>query len=66
MSRHASVDGDVERIVGLVRSSGADAASRAAITAECLRAEAALDHFAPSPARDALLDLVRAEALRVA
>jgi octaprenyl-diphosphate synthase len=66
VSRHASVDGDVERIVGLVKAVGADAVSRAAIAAECRRAEAALDVFASSPARDALISLVRAEALRVA
>lgn len=66
VSRHASVDGDVERLVRLVRESGADAVSRAAITEECERAESALAVFAPSPARHALVALVRAEAERVA
>lgn len=66
VSRHASVDGDVERIVGLVKAAGADVASRATIAAECRRAEAALDVFSPSRAREALSELVRAEAVRVA
>lgn len=66
VGRHASVEGDVERMVRLMRESGAAANSRAAIAAECQRAEAALDAFAPSPARDALSALVRAEADRVA
>lgn len=66
LSRHAAVQGDVERIISLVREAGADANSRAAIANECQRAEAALDVFAPSPARDALIALVRAEIDRVA
>lgn len=66
VSRHASVDGDVERMIRLVREAGADLESRAAIVAECERAESALDAFAPSPARDALVALVRSEASRVA
>jgi len=66
VNRHASADGDVDRIVKLIRDTGADAVSRAAIEAECLRAQSALAAFPPSEARDALLALVRAEAQRVA
>ena len=66
VGRHASVDGDVERMARLVRESGSDEVTRAAIAAECLRAESALAVFAPSAAHDALVALVRAEARRAA
>lgn len=65
VGRHAAAEGDVERMAALVRESGAAEWSRTAILAECKRAEAALGSFAASPARSALLALVRAEADRV-
>lgn len=66
VGRHASVDGDVERMARLVRESGADEVSKAAIAKECRNAESALSVFSASPAREALVSLVRAEAERVA
>lgn len=66
LRRHAREPGDVERVVALVRAHGADARAAAAIAAEAGDAIAALEAFAPSPARAALERLARRELERLA
>ena len=63
--RHASEDGDVERMCRLVRAHGADVRTREAIADEAQAAIAALDAFPASPARDALETLAGRELDRV-
>lgn len=65
VGRHAASEGDVARMAAMVRESGAADKTRAAIVAECARAEDALQAFDASPARAALIALVRAEVGRV-
>ena len=61
LRRHAREDGDVERIVELVRAHGIDRQAAAIIHAQAEDAIAALDAFPPSPARDALAGLAQRE-----
>jgi octaprenyl-diphosphate synthase len=61
LRRHAREDGDVERVIELVREHGIDRQAVAAIQAQAQDAIAALDAFAPSPSRDALIGLAQRE-----
>jgi len=61
LRRHAREDGDVERIVELVRVHGIDRQAAAIVHAQAEDAIAALDAFPPSPARDALAGLAQRE-----
>lgn len=63
--RHASKDGDVERMRALVRAHGADERTRSAIVAEARSAIHALARFEPSPARNALTVLAEHELERM-
>jgi octaprenyl-diphosphate synthase len=65
LRRHAGDDGDVERMIALVREHGGDAVTRAAIHAEVGLALEALTAFEPSAARDALAALPASELERV-
>ena len=65
LRRHAGEPGDVARTVELIRSHGADRLTRERIHAEVAAASAALSQFEVSPARTALLTLVRREEERV-
>lgn len=61
LRRHAAEPGDVARIVRLVRDHEVDVQAAAAIEREAREAIAALDAFAPSPARAALVALAQRE-----
>jgi octaprenyl-diphosphate synthase len=61
LRRHAREEGDVERVIALVREHGADLAAAAAIAAEAERAIDALAFFPPSAARAALEGFARRE-----
>ena len=61
LRRHASQQGDVETMIALVRSHGADRATRAKIEEEAEQAVAALTLFPQSEARSCLEQLVRLE-----
>lgn len=63
--RHAGDDGDVERMIALVRAHGGDSRTQATIAAEVAEAVAALEALPPSEARDALAALPAAELERV-
>lgn len=63
--RHASQEGDVERMRELVTAHGADARTREAIVAEARSAIQALSGFPVSPARNALTVLAERELARV-
>jgi len=65
LARRAGEAGDVERLRALARSTGAAEATVAAIAREVERAEAALADLPPSPAREELRSLARAELGRV-
>jgi len=64
LRRHAMRDGDVARVVALVREHGADARTRERIRKEAERAVAALEAFPASPARSALVELAEREIAR--
>jgi octaprenyl-diphosphate synthase len=64
LRRHASRDGDIERMIALVREYGADERTRERVRAEAERAVAALEVFEPSPAREALTWLAEREIAR--
>ncbi len=66
VGRHAGEPGDVERMVELVRSYGADAATRELLAREVDDAVSALSRFPPSPARGELLALAERERHRLA
>lgn len=66
LDRHASVPGDLEAMIALVREHGADRRSLERIDAEANAAVSALSAFAPSPAREALADMALGESVRVA
>ena len=66
LRRHAHREGDVARMVGLVREHGADARTRERIIQEAQGATAALSHLPASPERDALRSLAELELERVA
>jgi octaprenyl-diphosphate synthase len=61
LRRHAREDGDVERVIELVRQHGIDRGAAAVIKTQAEAAIAALDVFAPSPSRDALIGLAQRE-----
>jgi octaprenyl-diphosphate synthase len=61
LRRHAREDGDVERVIELVRQHGIDRGAAAVIKAQAEDAIAALDAFAPSPSRDTLVDMAQRE-----
>jgi len=61
LQRHAREPGDVERVIELVRRHGADQRAADLIVAEAREAIAALEAFAPSPAREALTQLAQRE-----
>ncbi|MFU8887691.1 MAG: polyprenyl synthetase family protein [Trueperaceae bacterium] len=61
LRRHAREDGDVERVIELVRAHGVDRAAASVIQAQAQDAIAALDAFVPSPSRDALVGLAQRE-----
>ena len=61
LRRHAREDGDVERVIELVRRHGIDREAAAVIKAQAEDAIAALDVFSPSPSRDALILLAQRE-----
>ncbi|MFO8149376.1 MAG: polyprenyl synthetase family protein [Trueperaceae bacterium] len=61
LRRHAREDGDVERVIELVRAHGTDRQAAAVIQAQAEDAIAALDAFAPSPSRDALVGMAQRE-----
>ena len=61
LRRHAREDGDVERVIELVREHGIDRQAVAVIQAQAEDAIAALDGFAPSPSRDALIGMAQRE-----
>lgn len=61
LRRHAREDGDVERVIELVRAHGIDRRAAATIQAEAEDAIAALDAFPASPSRDALAGLAQRE-----
>ncbi len=63
--RHAGDEGDVERMVELVREHGGDRRTQLAIAAEVERATAALAHLPGGAARAALTVLPRAELERL-
>ncbi len=65
VGRHASEPGDVERMIQLARSHGADAAMRDLIAKEVAAAKAALEAFPATGARTALEDLADQELRRV-
>jgi octaprenyl-diphosphate synthase len=65
LRRHAREPGDVERVVALVREHGTDRLAAEAIAAEARAAIAALEVFAPSPARAALEALAQRELERI-
>ncbi len=62
--RHASHDGDVQRMLALVLEHGADRRARERIRQEAEAAVAALAPFADSPARRALIALAEQEIAR--
>lgn len=64
LRRHASREGDVARVVALVREHRADEGTRIRIREEAERAAAALAGFPPSPAREALMGLAEREIAR--
>ncbi len=64
LRRHAMRDGDVARVVALVREHGADARTSERIRKEAERAVAALEAFPASPARSALVELAEREIAR--
>ncbi|MEJ2357081.1 MAG: polyprenyl synthetase family protein [Deinococcales bacterium] len=64
LRRHASHEGDVERMIALVREHHTDERTRERVRAEAERAVAALEVFAPSPAREALTWLAEREIAR--
>jgi len=61
LRRHAREDGDVERVIELVRQHGIDRGAAAVIKSHAEDAIAALDAFAPSPSRDALVGMAQRE-----
>jgi len=61
LRRHAREDGDVERVIELVRQRGIDRGAAAVIKSHAEDAIAALDAFAPSPSRDALVGMAQRE-----
>ncbi len=65
LRRHASRDGDVDRMRQLVREHGADAVTRDAIRAELASALAALDAFDGRPGREELRELAALELARL-
>ena len=66
LRRHARREGDVARMVGLVREYGADVRTRERIVQEAQGATEALSHLPASPERDALRSLAELELERVA
>src|SRR5690554_727569 len=65
LERRAARPGDVERMIELVHEHGAHLKARDEIAREAEAALAALQQFAPSPARKALAALAESESLRV-
>lgn len=65
LERRAGRQGDVERMIELIRQHGADDTARRQIGAEAEAALAALTAFPPSPALSALESLAESETLRV-
>jgi len=61
LRRHAREDGDVERVIELVRQHGIDRGAAAVIKSHAEDAIAALAAFAPSPSRDALVGMAQRE-----
>jgi octaprenyl-diphosphate synthase len=61
LRRHAREDGDVQRVIELVRQHGVDRGAAAVVKAQAEEAIAALDVFAPSPSRDALVGMAQRE-----
>jgi len=61
LRRHAREEGDVERVISLVREHGIDRRAAAAVQAQAEDAITALGVFAPSPARAALIGLAQRE-----
>lgn len=64
--RHAKQEGDVERMIALIRAYGADQETKAQIRAEAEEAIAALSVFPGSPAKELLTRLARREIERMA
>jgi len=65
LRRHASADGDTERMIALVAQHGADRAARGEIEREAAAAVRALEVFADSDAKGALVSLADEELARV-
>ena len=65
VARRAARQGDVERVAELATASGAADATRREIAAQAGEAVKALEAFAPSPAREALVDLALREVARL-
>jgi octaprenyl-diphosphate synthase len=65
LRRHAQREGDVARMVALLREHGADERAKERIEAEAERAVWALDDFPDSPAKRCLSELAEAEAARL-
>jgi octaprenyl-diphosphate synthase len=64
LSRRGEREGDLARMIALVRECGADEETRARIDREVQKAVAALQVFPPSPAKEALVDLACRETVR--
>ena len=62
--RHASHEGDIERMIALVREHGTDVRTRERVRSEAERAVTALEVFDASPAREALTWLAEREIAR--
>ena len=65
LRRHASANGDTERMIALVTQHGADRAARAEIEQEAVAAVWALEIFPDSDAKTALVSLAEGELARV-
>ncbi len=65
LTRHAAQGGDVERVADLALALGAADATRREIEAQAAEAVAALDAFAPSAERSALIGLAEHEVARL-
>jgi octaprenyl-diphosphate synthase len=59
LRRHASLGGDAERMIALVREHGADARARAEIAREAVAAIQALNVFGEGDAKGALVSLAK-------